>query len=59
MYSFDYVKEFDPVVAKAMEDELQRQRNNIELIASENLVSRAVMEANEYMFSPFQLSKDS
>lgn len=44
MYSFDYVKEFDPVVAKAMEDELQRQRNNIELIASENLVSRAVME---------------
>ena len=45
MYSFDYVKEFDPVVAKAMEDELQRQRNNIELIASENLVSRSVMEA--------------
>ena len=45
MYSFDYVREFDPVVAKAMEDELQRQRNNIELIASENLVSRAVMEA--------------
>ena len=45
MYSFDYVKEFDPVVAKAMEDELQRQRNNIELIASENLVIRAVMEA--------------
>ena len=45
MYSFEYVKEFDPVVAKAMEDELQRQRNNIELIASENLVSRAVMEA--------------
>ena len=45
MYSFDYVKEFDTVVAKAMEDELQRQRNNIELIASENLVSRAVMEA--------------
>ena len=45
MYSFDYVKEFDPVVAKAMEDELQRQRNNIELIASESLVSRAVMEA--------------
>lgn len=45
MYSFDYVKEFDPVVAKAMEDELKRQRNNIELIASENLVSRAVMEA--------------
>lgn len=45
MYSFDYVKEFDPVIAKAMEDELERQRRNIELIASENLVSRGVMEA--------------
>lgn len=45
MYSFDYVKEFDPVIAKAMEDELERQRHNIELIASENLVSRGVMEA--------------
>ena len=36
MFSFDYVKDFDPEVAKAMEDELGRQRNNLELIASEN-----------------------
>ena len=34
MFSFDYVKDFDPEVAKAMEDELGRQRNNLELIAS-------------------------
>lgn len=45
MYSFDLVKEADEVIAKAMEDELSRQRNNIELIASENLVSRSVMAA--------------
>ena len=45
MYSFDLVKEFDPVIAKAMEDEIGRQRSNIELIASENLVSKTVMAA--------------
>ncbi len=45
MYSFDLVKNFDPVIAKAMEDEITRQRTNIELIASENLVSETVMAA--------------
>ena len=35
----------DPEVAAAMNQELQRQRDNIELIASENLVSPAVMAA--------------
>ena len=30
MFSFDYVKDFDPEVAKAMEDELGRQRNNLD-----------------------------
>ena len=45
MYSFDLIKEYDPVVAKAMEDEINRQRTHIELIASENLVSEAVMAA--------------
>ncbi|MDA8337509.1 MAG: serine hydroxymethyltransferase [Peptococcaceae bacterium] len=35
----------DPDVARALELELDRQRNTIELIASENLASRAVMEA--------------
>ena len=40
MYSFDEVLNYDPEVAKAMEDELTRQRTHIELIASENLVSK-------------------
>lgn len=35
----------DPAVLEAMDLELKRQRNNIELIASENIVSEAVMEA--------------
>ncbi len=45
MYSFDEVKNFDPEIAKAIEQETGRQRDNIELIASENLVSKAVMAA--------------
>ena len=45
MYSFDEVSGFDPELAKAMDDELTRQRTHIELIASENLVSKAVMAA--------------
>ena len=45
MYTFDEVLQFDPEVAKAMDQELARQRDHIELIASENLVSKAVMAA--------------
>ncbi len=45
MYSLDYVRSVDPDIAKAIEDELSRQRQNIELIASENIVSKAVMAA--------------
>lgn len=45
MYSFAEVENFDPAVAKAMAEETGRQRENIELIASENLVSKAVMAA--------------
>ncbi len=45
MYSFDEVKNFDPEVAKAMDLELGRQKDHIELIASENFVSKAVMAA--------------
>ena len=44
MYSFDEVLNYDPEVAKAMEDELTRQRTHIELIASENLVSKALWQ---------------
>ncbi|TFH54320.1 MAG: serine hydroxymethyltransferase, partial [Methanothrix sp.] len=35
----------DPEIAAAIQAELERQRNNIILIASENFASRAVMEA--------------
>lgn len=45
MYSFDEVKSFDPELAKAMDLELGRQKDHIELIASENFVSKAVMAA--------------
>ncbi|TYA11936.1 serine hydroxymethyltransferase [Paenibacillus faecis] len=41
----DQLKKQDPAVLEAMNLELKRQRNNIELIASENIVSEAVMEA--------------
>ncbi|WP_028593850.1 serine hydroxymethyltransferase [Paenibacillus assamensis] len=41
----DFLRKQDPEVLKAMDLELQRQRHNIELIASENIVSEAVMEA--------------
>lgn len=40
-----HVRQQDPQVADAMAQELKRQSDNIELIASENFVSRAVMEA--------------
>ncbi len=45
MYSFEEVMRADAEVAKAMDLELGRQRKNIELIASENFVSKAVMAA--------------
>ena len=45
MFSFDEVKNADAEVYAAMEDELGRQRSHLELIASENLVSKGVMAA--------------
>lgn len=41
----DQLRKQDPAVLEAMNLELKRQRNNIELIASENIVSEAVIEA--------------
>ncbi len=40
-----YITKQDKVIAQAIEREFQRQNSNIELIASENFVSEAVMEA--------------
>ena len=45
MYDINEVKNVDPEIASAIEAELDRQRSNIELIASENFVSKAVMAA--------------
>ena len=45
MYSLDEVRNIDPEIARAIEDEQARQTSHIELIASENWVSKAVMAA--------------
>lgn len=45
MNFFEELKDFDTEVADACYLELERQRHNIELIASENIVSRAVLLA--------------
>lgn len=45
MYSLDEVKSVDPEIARQIVEEQQRQNSHIELIASENWVSKAVMAA--------------
>ncbi len=45
MENIDYLCNYDPEVGQAMQKELDRQRHNIELIASENIVSEAVLKA--------------
>ncbi|MGP1407902.1 serine hydroxymethyltransferase [Selenomonas sp.] len=45
MSLMDALKHADPEVAKAIDGELSRQRHKLELIASENIVSHAVLEA--------------
>jgi glycine hydroxymethyltransferase len=45
MYNIDTIKKLDPQIAEAIEQEVNRQRTKIELIASENFVSDAVIEA--------------
>ena len=45
MYNFDIIRKQDSELADAMAQELNRQRTKIELIASENFVSPAVIEA--------------
>ncbi len=43
--NMDFITQYDPEVGKAIEAEYARQKRNIELIASENIVSKAVMAA--------------
>ena len=43
--NLEHIKKVDPLVAEQIEKEFERQQNTIELIASENITSKAVMEA--------------
>ena len=43
--SYEFIRDYDTELYDAMENELQRQRDHIELIASENFTSHAVMQA--------------
>ena len=45
MYALDEVRAVDPEIASLIEEEMARQNDHIELIASENWVSKAVMAA--------------
>ena len=45
MLEYPAVKQSDPEIYAAMQRELERQQTHIELIASENFVSPAVMDA--------------
>jgi glycine hydroxymethyltransferase len=45
MYAFDEIKNVDAEIAEAIQKEMERQNTHIELIASENWVSKAVMAA--------------
>lgn len=45
MVNFDVIRKVDPEIAELTEKELRRQQHHLELIASENMVSEAVMEA--------------
>ena len=50
-YFTDGVGTVDPAVAAAMQHELEREQYQIELIASENIVSKAVLEAQGSVFT--------
>ena len=45
MYAFDEIKKADSEIADAIQAEMERQNSHLELIASENWVSKAVMAA--------------
>lgn len=48
---FNYIEKLDPEIYSSMQKELDRQKYKIELIASENIVSKAVLEANGSVFT--------
>lgn len=44
-FSIDHIRKIDPEIAQALDEELKRQQSGLEMIASENFTSRAVLEA--------------
>ncbi|MBI5078637.1 serine hydroxymethyltransferase, partial [Candidatus Saganbacteria bacterium] len=44
-FSIEHIRKIDPEIAQALDLEIERQRNKLEMIASENFTSRAVLEA--------------
>ena len=59
MYPIDVVRAVDPEVADAIQAEIDRQENRIELIASENFASIPVMSAENVDFSSGRYSSVS
>ena len=51
MYSFDVIRQADPAVAEAILGEVKRQQSHLEMIASENFASPAVMAAMGSQFT--------
>ena len=45
MYSYQTLYEHDPEIALAIKGEIERENSHLEMIASENFVSKAVMAA--------------
>src|SRR5687767_15955055 len=45
------ISEADPIISEAIDDEVRRQTNGLELIASENFVSEAVLQAMGTVFT--------
>ena len=43
--SMEFIRQYDPEIGEIMLKELERQRRNLELIASENIVTEPVMAA--------------
>jgi glycine hydroxymethyltransferase len=44
-FDLEHLRDIDPEIARALDLEYNRQQTHLELIASENFTSRAVMEA--------------
>jgi glycine hydroxymethyltransferase len=51
IFNMKYIQKQDPIIARAIKNELKRQQSGLEMIASENIVSPAVLEAAGTVFT--------